>query len=1274
MLYRLFHSVARVFAKFPSHEVALDIAIQTIPLCGSSLPKQALPILTEVQMNALEALSEFNFASNPSLISPALQLLVILWSLYSTSLPASCNMHHLAQYIIVALNPELDGTTRVQEAIACAGGFVSSLMRVLSDSQIQALAKEGVFKQLRLLMMHYDQMSADEVKQIVIGVGTFAEVLTSCPLDFVEEHSYVGFIQSALKYPSDETLQALVWQLFAVLCKFEKKFAESLFEADILSSILMLIKTEGSLIQLPVRFLILCCQMSPSCISNCLNHKAFMAHVLGLLRSYSSQAMERPSEVIVLCLCDLLAGLCKSEPAHVASMLDLKIISHLEDCARVQPEVALLQTCIAIESLSNCFPQSIISLPEPATLGAEPLTNQRKEFSSQDHHIFFKDMLSNPVVGTQPKFIKLMYITLQKLLKAFTPEGMEKLHTKDFLEFFSICFIRDTISYPGLISRIVFSTHYFIFEMRHKEPISLLNELNFHATVASLLQDSSIIENIGTIMGLLSCLVGKYYEYLKDIKPFLRVKVQDTLLEKAKVFGRAGKSVQFCDDFSRVMLNLTADKDLSLELYEQGYLDRLVELIDDKALKDVRRSMIHAAGNIALGGQNIKQILLEKQYYLTLLSILRTEGKTSDPFLISACCRVLHILASGDWAKRKFVECGCVEVLLDVMRTRTDNPEVRWRPLGLLSSMGFMAVTNRRYVLTEDVLEVVTGILKESKNGKVISYTTLIFLGIDELDGGARRLRELGVGEHLQSAIDKPEYRKQAPDLERWGVHVLEKQNLYTVSIPKSLSDPVPVLTSDHLSDWPPYVPLPSLDPSAAPESDSGVVRRLLPLDDSSFQPYTPLAPELTPCAKNQLSRLGIDPDKALFRVGRMYGSTHGLCSNCDKESTSEELVIRPLGMTSEQYQQLIDNGWYRRGGVKMFRLRHNHSMECCDWETRVSVNDFDHRAHKSYKKVLKRMPVNRLSVETVRAGFNREAFDLYNSYHIKKHDKPLKSEHSYCEHVANTPTSYQRVNGVECGTFHQLYRLDGELVAIGIIDIIPKGMISIYMWYTLAKEISKYSFGVYSALKEIELVRELCKINPEMKYYYLQGWNGNNKKLNYKANYEPEEFYCPCIVSSWVPALDGVAKAKKAVSDDEKPSGDAEPEKMVVEPSAESTDGPDGAEQSMSNDKRQEPKELEPGNGDASKARQPIERKAFALDERRYQLQTGQSTVDISKLVVCLNYSHYMFLVDLFQKYEIGTDQQEILESRLKELVVALSPELRSQLVIDMMASNSAS
>ena len=211
-----------------------------------------------------------------------------------------------------------------------------------------------------------------------------------------------------------------------------------------------------------------------------------------------------------------------------------------------------------------------------------------------------------------------------------------------------------------------------------------------------------------------------------------------------------------------------------------------------------------------------------------------------------------------------------------------------------------------------------------------------------------------------------------------------------------------------------------------------------------------------------------------------------------------------------------------------MFRLRCNHNVHCCDWETRVSVEDFDYRTHKSYKKVLRKMPVDRLTIETKPTHFDREAFDLYNEYHVTRHDKPRKSEYSYCEHVVNTPIANQTVDGFDYGTYHQLCKLDGKLVAIGIIDIVPTGIVSIYMWYSVSKEVLKLSFGVYSALKEIEFVRELTKRNPNMKYYYLQGWNENNKKPSYKANYSPEEFYCPCVVQGWVQNQDQVTSSKQ--------------------------------------------------------------------------------------------------------------------------------------------------
>ena len=41
-------------------------------------------------------------------------------------------------------------------------------------------------------------------------------------------------------------------------------------------------------------------------------------------------------------------------------------------------------------------------------------------------------------------------------------------------------------------------------------------------------------------------------------------------------------------------------------------------------------------------------------------------------------------------------------------------------------------------------------------------------------------------------------------------------------------------------------------------------------------------------------------------------------------------------------------------------------------------------------------MPEDRLTIETIPTQFVCEAYDLYNSYHLVKHEKPRKSEYSY--------------------------------------------------------------------------------------------------------------------------------------------------------------------------------------------------------------------------------------------------------------------------------------
>jgi arginine-tRNA-protein transferase len=69
------------------------------------------------------------------------------------------------------------------------------------------------------------------------------------------------------------------------------------------------------------------------------------------------------------------------------------------------------------------------------------------------------------------------------------------------------------------------------------------------------------------------------------------------------------------------------------------------------------------------------------------------------------------------------------------------------------------------------------------------------------------------------------------------------------------------------------------------------------------------------------------------------------------------------------------------------------------------------------------------------------------------------------------------------CGLYHQHYRLGGQfLIAVGVIDILPTGLSSVYLFYHPSFSYDLVALGKYAILKEIEFARDVLKVP----YYYL--------------------------------------------------------------------------------------------------------------------------------------------------------------------------------------------
>ncbi|MFT7300803.1 MAG: arginyl-tRNA--protein-N-Asp/Glu arginylyltransferase, partial [Porticoccus sp.] len=85
--------------------------------------------------------------------------------------------------------------------------------------------------------------------------------------------------------------------------------------------------------------------------------------------------------------------------------------------------------------------------------------------------------------------------------------------------------------------------------------------------------------------------------------------------------------------------------------------------------------------------------------------------------------------------------------------------------------------------------------------------------------------------------------------------------------------------------------------------------------------------------------------------------------------------------------------------------------------------------------------------------------------------------------------------------------RLNDELVAAGVIDILDDGLSAIYSYYS--PDYPKRSLGTYTILAQVMLAKQM-----KLPYVYLGYWIKNSRKMAYKVNFQPVELL---IEGEWV-------------------------------------------------------------------------------------------------------------------------------------------------------------
>ncbi|KAF9428930.1 Arginyl-tRNA--protein transferase 1 [Podila epigama] len=159
-------------------------------------------------------------------------------------------------------------------------------------------------------------------------------------------------------------------------------------------------------------------------------------------------------------------------------------------------------------------------------------------------------------------------------------------------------------------------------------------------------------------------------------------------------------------------------------------------------------------------------------------------------------------------------------------------------------------------------------------------------------------------------------------------------------------------------------------------------------------------------------------------------------------------------------------------------------------------------------------------------ATFSQEKFDLYCEYQKGIHSiKPSSlTKEAFTATVARTSLpihsshSDDPSNGFRgYGTYHHCYYIDGKLVAVAVLDILPTTISSDYFYYD--PTLACLSLGKYSTLREIALVQEIRAMEQyeTMEYYTMGHLVQSAPKTHYKSTYHPSYLLDP-ETYNWVP------------------------------------------------------------------------------------------------------------------------------------------------------------
>ncbi|KAF9390948.1 Arginyl-tRNA--protein transferase 1 [Podila verticillata] len=296
------------------------------------------------------------------------------------------------------------------------------------------------------------------------------------------------------------------------------------------------------------------------------------------------------------------------------------------------------------------------------------------------------------------------------------------------------------------------------------------------------------------------------------------------------------------------------------------------------------------------------------------------------------------------------------------------------------------------------------------------------------------------------------------------------------------------------------------------------------------------------------------------YSIIKPIGFTVASCGYCGSENSARVYGAFAFKLTCQDYQDLVNRGW-RRHGLYLYKPNLRDRLNTSDFTPSKGQRRTIARLNRYIKnqyvplKITKEAredtalpeehshspspePHNidatrarRKSVSPPLGKSDTWHADFIQSVHAADFDKrdgtnwkQLKTHTTYTGDNSNGFSGY--------GTYHHCYYIDGKLVAVAVLDILPESISSDYFYYD--PSLSCLSLGKYSTLREIALAQEIKAMDGygAMEYYTMGHYVESAPKTHYKSTYYPSYLLDP-ETYGWVPfeKCVNILKSKKYFS-----------------------------------------------------------------------------------------------------------------------------------------------